>query len=423
MIAEKEKQFSQALLHYQSALAQHPYSFDVHYHLGTTYSHLSQWSDAITHYELALKIEPEHCCTMMAVANVYNLSGQPEKALNLYERVLTKDPHNVTAKYNYGYTLKQQGKLPDAISIYSQVLADQPDYALAHFSLALTYLTLGNFEQGLEEYEWRTRLYREPLPEVKAPRWQGEDLMHKSILLLSEQGLGDTLQFVRYAQQLKTMGAQVILMTQEPLVKLLTLCPYLDNVLSTKEPTPDTDYWLPLMSLPHQFKTTLKTIPAQAPYLKSHPHITAYWRSYFAEDTKFKIGICWQGNDIYHAQPLKYAVQQKSIPLQIIMGISAVEHVSIYSLQQQLGIEQIAALPNPKMLHTFDDSFDVAHGRFMDSAAVISNLDLIISADTAIAHLAGALAKPVWLLVPAHCDWRWMQDRTDSPWYPHNENF
>lgn len=417
MIAEKEKQYEQALSYYEKSALQQE-SFDVHYHLGTTHAHLGKWQDSITHYEKALEFDPHHNGTLIALANTYNVCGNHTKAIDLYEKVLVNDPHNTTARYNYGFTLKQQGKFDEAISVYKQVLLEQPDYALAHFSLALTYLTLENFAEGLVEYEWRTKLYREPLPEMKVPRWEGQSLSHKTILLVAEQGFGDTLQFVRYTQQLKKNGAHIILMAQEPLVALLSLCSSLDTVISLTDSPPVSDYWLPLMSLPLQCKTTATTIPATIPYIKSPPHITAYWKSYLTEDPHFKVGICWQGNDLYHTQPLKYAVQRKSIPLKTLMTLSTISGISLYSLQQQLGLEQIAELPYPHVLHTFDSSFDVTHGRFMDTAAVISNLDLIISVDTAIAHLAGALAKPVWLLVPTPCDWRWMTNRTDSPWYP-----
>lgn len=417
MICEKEKQFVQAITHYQKALTQQP-SFDVYYHLGTAYSHLSQWANAVSNYEKAVEIDPKNTGALIALANAYNLFSKPEKAIPLYEKVLADDPQNTTVRYNYGFTLKQQGKLEDAIAIYQQVLKEQPDYALAHFSLALTHLALGNFTDGLIEYEWRSKLYKEPLPEVKAPRWQGQPLSKRSILLVAEQGLSDTLQFIRYTHQLKRDGAFVILMAQDPLISLLSLCPTIDKVISIKDEPPLCDYWLPLMSLPLQYKTTLSSIPVEIPYLKSPPHINAYWRSYLAEDALYKVGICWQGNDLYSTQQLNHSIQLKSIPLKMLMRLGNISGITIYSLQQQLGMEQIADLDQPKKLHTFDASFDVAHGRFMDSAAVINNLDLIISVDTAIAHLAGALGKRVWLLLPTPSDWRWLTDRNDSPWYP-----
>ncbi len=353
----------------------------------------------------------------MELANTLNMLNHTVEALKIYIKAIEIQPRLDSALYNYGYTLKKLGRIPQAIEAYQRVLERKPDYALAHFGISSAYLTIGDFARGWDEYEWRWQAYNESPKKFDRPVWDGSDIEGKTILMYAEQGLGDTLQFVRYAKMVKERGATIIFQTQAPLTSLLALCPYIDHVVPRGHQLPSFDYQVPLMSLPRIFKTRLETIPAQVPYLYAAPQLIDHWSARLAEDTsKLKIGICWQGNAQYNTPSLRRAVAAKSIPLEMLAWLSRIEEVSIYNLQQVDGLDQLKALDPSFKIHVFEDDFDKSNGRFMDTAAVIKNLDLVISVDTAIGHLAGGLGVPVWLLLPFPTDWRWLQNRKDSPW-------
>ena len=250
------------------------------------------------------------------------------------------------------------------------------------------------------------------------PLWDGSSLDNKTILLHAEQGLGDTFQFVRYAQILKQRYAvKIILASQDPLIHLLRLCPYLDQVVSLFERLPHHDVQVPLMSVPFILKTRLDSVPTPIPYLYSDTNLTRDFKNKL-HGSAFKIGICWQGNSNYSTHFLRTAVAAKSVQLQQFLPLLNLDNVMVYNLQKMTGEEQTDAIRNYKSFICFDKDFDGSHGRFMDTAAVMRNLDLMITVDTSIAHLAGGLGIPTWVLLPEPADWRWMINRTDTPWYP-----
>ena len=251
---------------------------------------------------------------------------------------------------------------------------------------------------------------------------EGRGIAHldgKTIFLHAEQGLGDTFQFIRYARIAKEKGGTVIAGVQKPLVKLLSLCPYIDKVVSLDEKPPAFDLHAPLMSLPYILKTTIDSVPTDIPYLYADSELVEYWKKkQLSSDKNIKVGICWQGNNKYSTPMLRATVAFKSIDINKLNPLGAVPGVSIYSLQKTTGTDQLKTLAPEFMIHTFDDDFDESNGRFMDTAAVIKNLDLVITVDTSIGHLAAALGKPTWVILPNPPDWRWMLERDDTPWYP-----
>ncbi len=251
---------------------------------------------------------------------------------------------------------------------------------------------------------------REPQPNL--PRWTGQPLAGRSVLLLTEQGLGDTLHFIRYARRLKERGAHVVLAVQAALGRLLASHPDFDElfILGSADELPRCDFYLPLLSAPGAFGTDASTIPGNVPYLAADPDLTDRWRRELAEIEGFKIGIVWQGSRDFRLD------RWRSIPLAQFAPLARLPGVRLISLQKGFGSEQVAEVDFPVL--DLAARLDEVAGPFMDTAAVIRNLDLVVAPDTAIAHLAGALGAPVSLALQFSPDWRWLRRRDDSPWYP-----
>lgn len=239
----------------------------------------------------------------------------------------------------------------------------------------------------------------------------------KKIVVYAEQGLGDTIQFSRYVPTLIQHGASVIFQVQRPLKKLFQVAGNFGTIIDSAETITHADYYVPLMSLPYLLKTTIDSIPAATSYLAADPHLMAYWKSYLAHDDNLRIGICWHGNTRYQSYTLQKLIEKKAIPMHLIAQLADIPGVSLYSLQKLDSCDNASALA-ATAIKTFGPDFDIINGPFMDSAAVIKNLDLVISVDTAIAHLAAGLGAPTWILLPRPADWRWLMYRSDSPWYP-----
>ncbi len=263
-------------------------------------------------------------------------------------------------------------------------------------------------QPGWPEYEWRWRRQDASPPALTQPLWDGSSLQGKSILLYPEQGLGDTLQFIRYAPLVKQTGATVIVQCQPPLLRLLATCAGIDRLLPEGADLPPFDVQAPLLSLPRILRTTLASIPANIPYLSADPDLRARWRQSLSGVADFKVGIAWQGN------PGHKRDRQRSVPLAAFAPLAEAPGVRLVSLQKGPGHEQLTELAERlRVLDLTDELED-----FADTAALLSNLDLVITVDTAVAHLAGAMGIPVWVALPIVPDWRWLLERQDSPWYP-----
>lgn len=413
---ERKDDYEQALTYYQKAVPLEHDNPEVYHHIGKLNKQLGHLSDAAQAYQQALKLKPQELTLLIELGNILNMLDHNEDALKYYLQALEINPNLYTVMYNFGFTLKKLGYINEAISVYKKILEQKPNYAHAHFSLGLSYLTLGDFQHGFPEYEWRWASYNESPKKFDSPLWDGSNIAGKTILVYAEQGFGDTFQFIRYTKLLKEQGARVIFQAQNPCAQLLSHCPYLDQVIKRDEPAPASDYHIALMSLPMMFKTRLETIPAEIPYLYPDEDLVTYWLDQLAKDTNIKIGICWQGNAHYQSQALQHAVAAKSCSVTAFEPLARIPGISLYSLQKMNGTEQLADINF--VIHDLGPDFDESHGRFMDSAAVIKNLDLVITIDTSIAHLAGALGVDVWVLLSHPADWRWLLERTDTPWYP-----
>jgi tetratricopeptide (TPR) repeat protein len=414
-LLEKKGDSTAALFHLKKTHELDSTNTDVLLHIGSLLKASDSFDEALHYYRAAHALKPDDLTTIVELANILSTTNAHEEALDLYYKALQKKPDLVGALYNFGFTLKKLGHIDQAITIYKKVITLKPDYALAHFSLGLTYLSLGDFDRGWLGYEWRWAAYGEKQLEFTQPHWDGSDLHSKRIYIYAEQGLGDTFQFIRYLDLLKKNGAYVIFHTQSPLKHILQLCPYIDELVTFQDPLPTFDYHISLMSLPLVFNTRVETIPANIPYLYADETLVEEWRQKLSSDAHFKIGICWQGNANYETSYLRHTVATKSCNVEYFNILTSIPNVTFYSLQKMHGLDQLKKSP---YIQTFGSAFDEEHGRFMDSAALIKNLDLVISIDTSIGHFAAALGIPTWILLPEPSDWRWMQTRTDTPWYP-----
>lgn len=347
----------------------------------------------------------------------YSAIGNVTQALEVFKTILTIAPeNNVQTLYNIGYVLKSASMVDEAINWYTKALELDPQYEPAIFALGIAYLYKGDFDKGWKVHEQHLKKTNKNADQLRN-FLHNNTIQGKIILLRPDGGMGDVIQFIRYAQILKERGARVLAAVQKPLVPLLSRCPFLDQVTSMHDPLPLCHDWCPVMSLPAIFHSDEKTIPRNIPYIFSAPERSTYWKEYINnQEKKVNIGICWQAD--VHNDSSRPAFARRGMPLKQFTHISTIPGIQLYSLQQKEGLDQIADFTTHNSLITFDETFDKDHGPFMDTAALMQHLDLIITVDTAIAHLAGALGARVWLLLPYCTDWRWIVGRVDSCWYP-----
>lgn len=421
---------AQAERMYQRALQSDPNYFDAIVPLAGLYTTDNRFDEAIALYRKAADLQPNNAQVVLDFANALNTHNQTEEALDRYYDLLKLIPNNPSVLYNIAYTLKKLNRLEEALPYYHRVLEINPNNTEAHFSYGLALLLTGNrhpdnWSKGWAEYEWRwQREEKQTRRHYNQPLWNGCDLHGKTLFIWSEQGLGDTFEFVRYAHVAKSMGAlKVIVAVQDAVFDLIKLCPYIDQVIKLNDQPPFFDYHAPMLSMPYFTKTKLHTTPKEIPYLFTDPDLVAEWKEILSGDKKFKIGICWQGNSNYPTQFLRMAVAAKSMSVVQFLDLMNMPNVSIYSLQKTTGTDQLNDLPASAPLITFEGDFDESKGRFMDTAAVIKNLDLVITVDTSICHLAAGLGVPTWNLLPNPADWRWMLDCDNTPWYPNMRLF
>ncbi len=339
--------------------------------------------------------------------------GQVEEALRSLQEGVRLQPDSAESHSSLGTALCAQGRLDAAVAEYEQAIQLKPDYPDAHWNRALVRLLCGDLERGWPDYEWRWRCARHsPMPDFTQPRWDGGPLDGRTILLYAEQGLGDTLHFIRYAPLVKARGGRVIVQCQGTLIPLLSRSAGIDGLAAWGDAPPPFDVYVPLMTLPSLFHTTLETVPADIPYLIADPDLIAHWRRALTPIRGLRVGIAWQGS------PRHPWDRHRSVPLAAFEPLARIEGVQLISLQQGHGVEQLRDLAGRFPVLDLGELVDRTAGPFMDTAAILHNLDLVVSVDTAIAHLAGGLGVPLWLAIHHTPDWRWLLDRDDNPWYP-----
>jgi tetratricopeptide (TPR) repeat protein len=383
-----------------------------HHNLGNLYRDEGHLQEALACYREALRLKPDYAKAYINMGVAYVSAGELEPALSCLQEGVRLRPDFAEAHSSLGTALCSAGRLDEALDQYEEAIRLKPDYADAHWNRALLRLLRGDFKQGWAEYEWRWKTSRHtPLPSFQQPRWDGSPLDGRTILLYGEQGLGDTLQFVRYAPLVRQRGGRVIVQCQDVLLQLLSRTPGIDQLIGHSQPTPAFDVYAPLLSLPALMGTTLETVPANVPYLFADPELVAHWRRELVPVRGFRVGISWQGSTKHPWD------RHRSVPLDLFELLARIPGVSLVSLQMGTGSEQHQKVSGRFPVVSLGNLLDRG-GAFTDTAAVIENLDLVVSVDTSIGHLAGGLGVPVWLALHRTPDYRWLLEGEGSPWYP-----
>lgn len=362
-----------------------------------------------------LKLCPDDESGLINTGNILMRRDQPERAEPYYRQALAISPGNGTILNNLGACLLSQKRALDGAVLYRRALRVQPGTPEWEKNLGTCLLMAGDFPQGTLAYEGRLRQPVWQKRGLTTRPWLGEPLDGRTLLVHYEQGLGDSFQFIRYMPILKQMGARVLFECQKGMKRVLSSAPGIDEMISHGDPLPPYDYHVSLMSLMHLLGTTPDNTPRDVPYLWAEPALVADWRRRMDEAAlarngnadPFRIAINWRGNEI-----------PKSIPLEQFAGLAALPGVQLYSMQKVVGLDQLEAVGPRLGIVSWTDTLDAGPDKFVDTAALMTAADLIVSGDTSIVHLAGALGRPIIMPLKYFADWRWMLDREDSPWYP-----
>jgi tetratricopeptide (TPR) repeat protein len=406
------ERFEEALASYEESIALVPNHAEAYLGKGIALKDLKRIEEALLCYEKAININPEYTKVYFSQGVALHSLGRLEEALIHYDKAISIKSNYVDAHCNRGVLLGDLGRTEDASESLKKAISLAPNNALANFNLALCNLQSGNFKDGWNQYECRWESFKiTPKNGARTftqPLWLGgKSIQDKTILLHSEQGLGDTLQFCRYASLVANLGATVILEVQAPLVKLLSNLKGVSKVIASGDPLPQFDYQCPLLSLPLAFKTELDSIPASPKYLVSDEKKLAHWQAILGEKKLPRVGVVWSGNAGYGNDI------NRSIGLNDLID-HLPDNCEYVSLQKEIRDADRQMLTLNKKIRHFGGAFQ----DFLDTAALCDSMDLVISVDTSVAHLAGALGKPTWIMLPHNSDWRWLLEREDSPWYP-----
>jgi tetratricopeptide (TPR) repeat protein len=406
-----QRRWEDAAASFRQAISLEPRYFEAHVNLGDVLRQLGRLPEAEAALRDAVRLRPEMANAHLSLALVLLDRDDLEAAAAGCREALRLDPRLSAAHQALAMIQVLQGRCEEAVGCYERSLEFDRNDAAGHRNLAILELLLGRYERGWAEYEWRWQAPEAAKRTFSQPLWDGSPLAGKTILLHAEQGLGDTIQFVRFASLVRRRGGRVILACQKSLLPLLRRAADVDELVPLGGAVPACDVYAPLMSLPRILGTTVETIPAAVPYLEAEAQLVETWRNELASLPGFKVGITWQGSPSFRFD------RYRSIRLLEFAPLAAVPGVTLVSLQKGYGSEQVASLAGRFEVVDLGPRLDES-GAFLDTAAVMKNLDLVISADTAIPHLAGALGVPVWLATPLAPDWRWLLSRDDSPWYP-----
>lgn len=411
------ERLTEAVACYNQALVIYPDFVEAHNNMGNALREQGKLDAAIIHYQRALAVNPDFAGAHNHLGNVYQDLGRLDDAEACYQRALALQPDYADAYNNLGETRKLQGQIDAALACYQQALALQPNHAAANWNHALTLLLIGDYVEGWKKYEWRWQGatgYWKARRQFAQPQWSGEDIAGRTILLHAEQGLGDALQFIRYAPLVAERAGRVIVECPRPLERLFAGVQGIHQLVVQGDELPPFDVHCPLLSLPLAFGTSLETIPARIPYLVPEESLVQDWKTRLGKKDGLRVGLVWAGNPRKHDQFASLIDQRRSLSLAHFAPLAAVAGIQYYSLQKGEAAAQVSQPPSGMELIDFTDALH----DFSDTAALMANLDLLITVDTSVAHLAGGMGKPVWLLSRFDGCWRWLLNRADSPWYP-----
>jgi tetratricopeptide (TPR) repeat protein len=432
---------------FQRAIALNPQHAEAHNNLGNALRAQGKLDEAVSCFRRALELKPAFAEAQSNLGNVLQAQGKFSEAIDSYRRALELNSnlaqvyHNLgnalqalekideaivcfrraldlaselpETHNNLGIALQAQCNLDDALACYSRALELKPGYAEAHYNRSMLWLNKADFQRGWPEYEWRFHIRPLKAREIAQPLWDGSPLGEQTIFVHVEQGLGDTFQFLRYAALIKQQNprATVIVECQPALMKFLAGCPGFDYLIAEGDELPAFDVYAPLLSLPRVLATDLETIPGGVPYLFADPSLVEMWSRKMATVRGFRIGVNW------HGRSGQGEFRKRDIPQEHIAALTQIPGVELIRLQHGRG-EQPASGGDRAAMFDPGSDFDTVRGPFMDTAALMMNVDLVITSDTSVPHLAGGLGVPVWLALPYAADWRWLVGRDDSPWYP-----
>ncbi|MDN5005286.1 tetratricopeptide repeat protein [Bradyrhizobium sp. GCM10027634] len=406
------ERMSEALDDYDQALALRPDYVEAWNGRGLALAALDEPADALQSYDRAIELAPNYINAHIGRGVVLRALGRSEESLLATDRALAIDPYNAATLNSRANTLRGLGRLIEALACYERAIACGADRAQSHFNSATCQLLAGDFEKGWREYEWRWQLPRFELGKRGFdihPLWLGEEeIAGRKILLRAEQGFGDTIQFCRYIPLVAARGAEVLLAVQPPLKPLLAGLPGVSGFVDYRSGLPSVDFRCPMMSLPLAFGTRMESVPRQVPYLAPPRERVGRWQQRLGpRKGRPRIGVAWAGNAVHKLD------RERSIPLELMEPVARLG-MPLYCLQREMRPGDLPAFAMFPNINFFGSELR----DFADTAALIAEMDLVISVDTAVAHLAGALAKPVWTMISCAPDWRWMLNRSDSPWYP-----
>jgi tetratricopeptide (TPR) repeat protein len=412
VMLQQRGHFDAALQSYDRAIALNPGLSQAFFKCGSVYQELKEPDKALASYDRAIAIRKDYAEAWVNRGTVLHGENRLDEALASFDAAIKIRSDYAEAWYSRGSTLVKTHQLDAALASYDRAIALKPDFAEAQYNRSLALLQAGDYAAGWLAYEWRwknaARLFMGEPRVFRQPRWLGqENLKGKRILIYCEQGLGDTIQYCRYVKLVADLGAEVIFEVQAPLVSLLAALPGVSRIVAAGSLLPDFDYQCPLLSMPFSFRTTLQSVPAATPYMYADAEKIALWQARLGIRSRPRVGLVCTGSTAYGND------QNRSIPL-AEWAARLPRDYEYVCLQKEYRDADLAKLAeNPWIANYAAEQKD-----FSDAAALVESMDLVISVDTAVAHLAGALGKRTWRLLPVSSDWRWMLHREDSPWYP-----
>ncbi|QQS10860.1 MAG: glycosyltransferase family protein [Rhodospirillales bacterium] len=404
--AHRAGRLDEAIGGYLRLLTARPYHAELHNNLGVALRLIGKLDAAVSHHRVSLALDAENAALQSNLGNALRAANQLDEAVRHHFRAVTLRPDYAEGFFNLGLCLRDLGRIDEALGCLTRALALAPENGRARVEIAVARLMRGEFARGFADYEWRKRLDDVPPPEFRQPAWDGGDIAGRRVLLYPEQGLSDALMFVRYARDLKRRGATVLVLCQALLKELLLRLDYVDTVVAEGEPLPEFDLHASLLSLPHLCGVDVPAAAAEEPYLRApdEPRV----KLGRLPRARLRIGIYWA------AMPGQQMDRQRSAPFARFAGLAGDPEMLFFSLQGGAAQKDIQQAGANGLVH------DVGRGifDFAEAATALAQLDLLITVDAPIAHLAGGMGMPTWLLLPNVADWRWMHGRDTSPWYP-----
>ena len=402
--------FEEALASYDLAISMAPKYADAYSFMGNTLLSMGRIEEAIASFDMAIALNPNSVAAFLNRGNAFQAKGDCAEAISCYTQAITLEPKHAMAYSNRGVSLKYLHRMQESLASSDAAIAIAPTFADAYWNRALTLLMQGELGAGFRDYQWRweTAKYKKVRRSFSKPMWLGDSqIKNKTLLIHAEQGFGDTIQFARYVQLVTQAGGHVIYEAEKPIFDLFKSLKGIGALIRQGDPLPEFDYFCPVMSLPLAFKTELATVPAGGRYLAADAGKISYWASVLGPKTKPRIGLVWSGSATHQDD------HNRSLKLQVLLD-ALPQGYQFVSLQKEARSWDLPLVEDATMLQHFGERLT----SFSDTAALCELMDLIISVDTSVAHLSGALGRPTWVLLPFVPDWRWMLNRQDSPWYP-----